>query len=103
MAQVTVGINDNTKVEYRAFDTNELFSSKYHAKTTYSADGNECVFCGRNTSKQGNASGVMVGAGGALIIHPEDYDLAIDGGEMGWWPVGSECIKSVPAEFRVNN
>jgi hypothetical protein len=45
----------------------------------------------------------MVGAGGSLIVHPEDYDLAIDGGDMGWFPVGSECIKSVPAEFRVKN
>jgi hypothetical protein len=46
----------------------------------------------------------MVGAGGALIVHPDDYEtLAIDGGDMGWFPVGAECIKEVPAEFRVAN
>lgn len=45
----------------------------------------------------------MVGAGGSVIVHPEDYEKAIDGGAMGFFPVGSECIKEVPKEFRVPN
>jgi hypothetical protein len=39
-----------------------------------------------------------------LIVHPDDYEtLAIDGGDMGWFPFGAECSKEVPAEFRVAN
>ena len=99
------GINYTTKAEYRAFDTENLFGEKYQTKTsnTFGHSFLCCVFCGRDTSKQGNSNGVMVGAGGGLIVHPDDYVIATDGGAMGWFPVGSECIKSVPAEFRVAN
>jgi hypothetical protein len=103
---VVTGINSTTKAEYRAFETDNLFGEKYQAKqnNTFGFSFNCCVFCGRDTSKQGISNGVHVGAGGALIVHPEDYEtLAIDGGAMGWFPVGSECIKSIPAEFRAGN
>lgn len=103
MATIT-GINHRTNVEYRAFDTDNLFGKKYQTRTANGSHFLQCVFCGKDTSKQGNSNGVMVGAGGALIVHPDDYEtLAIDGGEMGWFPVGSECIKEVPTEFRVAN
>ena len=104
MAELTTGINRRANVEYRAFDTDNLFGQKYQKKTENGSGFLQCVFCGRDTSKQGKSQGVMVGAGGALIVHPDDYEtLAIDGGEMGWFPVGAECIKEVPAEFRVAN
>jgi hypothetical protein len=105
-ATATTGFNFRTNVEYRAFDTDQLFGEKYQAKQNNKVGFSFlcCVFCGRDTSKQGKSFGVMVGAGGALIVHPEDYSSkAIDGGDMGWFPVGTECIKSVPAEFRVAN
>lgn len=63
-----------------------------------------CVFCGRDTSKQGKSQGVIVSGGGSAIVHPEDNQLEEnDPGYMGWFPVGSECIKAVPAEFRWDN
>jgi hypothetical protein len=102
----TVGThyNHNTKAEYRCFETDNLFGPKYQIKADKNLIGFlNCVFCGRDTSKQGNSNGVMVGAGGALIVHPDDYEIATDGGAMGWFPVGSECIKQVPAEFRKAN
>jgi hypothetical protein len=102
MAKVT-GINYYNRAEYRAFETENLFGQKYQEKTKYKSGFLQCVFCGRDTSKQGKSSGVMVGGGGSLIVHPEDYEIAIDGGNMGWFPVGSECIKEVPAEFRLTN
>ena len=94
----------NTEITYRAFRSPNLFGTKYQEKS----DAGKihflsCVFCGRDTSKQGKSNGVQVGAGGALIVHPEDYEKAIDGGDMGWFPVGSECIKEVPTEFRIAN
>lgn len=94
----------DSNITYRAFETDELFSEKYQERQ--SKNGHyflSCVFCGRDTSKQGNSQGVCVGAGGGLIVHPEDYEKAMDGGEMGWFPVGSECIKRVPVEFRAPN
>lgn len=106
MGQIITGKNYRTNGEYRAFNSENLFGEKYHAKQN-NQNGHSflaCVFCGRDTSKQGESQGVYVGAGGALVVHPDDYEtLAIDGGDMGWFPVGSECIKEVPAEFRTGN
>jgi hypothetical protein len=101
----TVGTwhNETTKEIYRCFEANNLFGQKYQAKTANGSSFLQCVFCGRDVSKQGNSNGVMVGAGGSLVIHPDDYEIATDGGAMGWFPVGSECIKEVPAEFRKPN
>jgi hypothetical protein len=93
----------DSNITYRAFETDNLFGEKYQAKTENGSHFLQCIFCGRDTSKQGNSNGVMVGSGGALIVHPDDYEKAIDGGDMGWFPVGSECIKEVPAEFRAGN
>lgn len=98
------GINSRTNAEYRAFQTENLFGPKYQAKTQHGHSFLCCVFCGRDTSKQGNSFGVIVGEGGAAIVHPEDNEIAKTcGGYMGWFPVGSECIKSIPAEFRQTN
>lgn len=96
--------NHRTGEEVRAFDTDLLFGPKYQIKSDQNKIGFlSCVFCGRDTSKQGKSNGVMVGGGGGTIIHPEDYEKSIDGGSMGWFPVGSECIKSVPIQFRIAN
>jgi hypothetical protein len=106
MGEVVKGFNRRANVEYRAFDSINLFGEKYQAKqnNTVGHSFTCCVFCGRDTSKQGKSQGVYVGAGGALIVHPDDYyTLAIDGGDMGWFPIGTECIKEVPAEFRTGN
>jgi hypothetical protein len=101
---VGVDVNPKTNQEYRWFETDLLFGQKYQIKTTkYGSHFLQCVFCGRDTSNQGASNGVMVGGGGATIIHPEDYEKSLDGGSMGWFPVGSECVKSVPAEFRLTN
>jgi hypothetical protein len=85
-----------------------LFSDKYHAREQASRNSSwgftNCVHCGRDTSKQGNSLGVYVSGGGGLIVHPDDYETyPHGGGDMGWFPIGSECIKKVPAEFRAEN
>lgn len=61
-----------------------------------------CIACGRNTSKQGESQGVWIVGGGDGIAHPEQPEIN-DGGDMGWFPVGTECIKKVPAEYRIEN
>ena len=77
------------------------FGEKYYAKV--SGDGENCISCGRNTSKQ-NARGVILVDGGSGICKAEDVPLEEhDGGFMGWFPVGSECIKTVPMEYRADN
>lgn len=63
-----------------------------------------CIACGRDTSNQGNSQGVYVSGGGGIIVHPDDYDTYDHrGGDMGWFPVGRECIKRIPAEFHAAN
>lgn len=75
------------------------FGEKYHDK---GAPFLACIACARDTSKQGESLGVWIVGGGSLIAHPEVKELN-DGGDMGWFPVGSECIKKVPLEFRDSN
>lgn len=90
----------------RAIDADEnsipLFGPKWQAR-----EGQyflQCHFCGKDTSKQGNSTGVIVSEGGSSIIHPIDNNKEqSSAGYMGWFPVGSECIKVVPAEFRQLN
>jgi len=63
-----------------------------------------CIHCGRRTSKKGKCLGVLVGEGGGAFILAAEYEnYPHDGGEMGWFPVGSECIKDVPTEYWVEN
>lgn len=73
-----------------------FFGEKYHEK-----GGEGCIVCGRKTGK--DTQGVFIGGGGYYIVHPEDTDKEYKqdaGGWMGWFPVGAECIKIVPKEFR---
>ena len=102
---VVTGINSRTQAKYRAFEANNLFGPKYQIKADKNLLGFlNCIFCGRDTSKQGNSLGVIVGEGGAVVVHPQDNEIAATcGGYMGWFPVGSECIKEIPAEFRMAN
>jgi len=82
-------------------DVIDLFSERYWAKDHL--EGERCSVCGKPTSQQNKGLGVIVGDGGFLIIHPEDSELEIasnGAGYMGWWAVGSECIKKVPKEFQ---
>ena len=91
--------NENNKeMTYRGIDLNNidfnLFSEKFHN----SGNKNPCTVCGRKTNL---TIGVYVGAGGGVLVHPEDIDKADDGGFMGFYPIGNECIKKVPQDFRV--
>lgn len=76
------------------------WSEKYHAAGSFLA----CIACGKRTSNKGRSQGVCISGGGSTIVHPEDYDtFPHNGGDMGWFPVGRECIRAVPAEFRADN
>lgn len=96
--------NSRTGVEYRAFDFSvaniEIFNDKYHKKHGFL----NCIICARDTSKKGESWGVIIGGGGSVAVHIDDKEIAETcGGYMGWFPIGSECIKKVPAEFRIKN
>ena len=93
-----IGNLDKKELSYRGIESYDiglnLFSEKFHE----SGNENPCTVCGRKTNL---TIGIYVGNGGGVIVHPEDYDLAQDGGFMGFFPIGKECIKKVPKEFRV--
>lgn len=75
-----------------------LFSEKYHN----SKAKNPCAVCGRETSKNSDGQGVYVAHGGSDLLHPADIEIDDEpAGFMGWWAIGTECIKKVPAEYRV--
>lgn len=78
------------------------FNDHYHERATKAPM--VCIACGRSVSKNGEALGVILAGGGGDIIHPDDNAAEInDGGYMGWFPVGRECIKAVPVAYRVAN
>jgi len=89
----------NKEMIYRGIDTNDIDLNLFSEKVNESQSENPCTVCGRKTNL---TIGVYVGDGGSAIVHPEDYDLAQDGGFMGFFPIGKECVKKVPKEFRVN-
>ena len=64
-----------------------------------------CIVCGRETSNKNNAKGVYVTEGGSSICLPTDIEKEIARRDvwMGFFPIGSECIKAVPAEFRASD
>lgn len=78
----------------------DLFSEKYHVRALKSGGDYLCVCCGRDTSRQGKSNGILLAEGGECIAHP-DGDKGNPSGWMGWYPVGTECIKRVPAAYRV--
>jgi hypothetical protein len=63
-----------------------------------------CIICAKPTSEKGESMGVLISEGGSAIVHPDDYtSYPHDGGQMGWYPIGSSCIKNIPAEYRTPN
>ncbi len=78
-----------------------------YAERTYLAGKGEdhaCIHCGRKTSRKNKAMGILISEGGSAAILPEDYDTyPHDGGEMGWFAVGRECIKAIPSAYHVED
>jgi hypothetical protein len=61
-----------------------------------------CTHCGRGV-KEGKAFVVVIGGGGAHVVHTADWDRAemTDTlGFMGAWLIGSTCAKGIPAAFK---
>ena len=86
------------KIDSRIID---IWGEKYIAKEHLG--GERCTVCGKLTSPKSKGLGVIVSDGGSSIIHPDDNEKEIKeypAGYMGWWAVGTECIKKVPVEYR---
>jgi hypothetical protein len=81
------------------------WTEKYHDSIMKNGDSYDtCIHCGRKVSSKGQAVGVLISEGGGAFILPTDYETyPHDGGEMGWFPVGRECIKAIPKAYRVED
>lgn len=79
------------------------FGPKYQARVENGSTGTECVLCGKQTSRNGRSNGttihVRVVDGGGRFATPDEVVDAR--GDMGYFPVGSECAKSLPDEYKV--
>lgn len=65
------------------------------------ADACCCSVCGRDVPSQRH--GVVLVGGGAIACKPEHaaaFEKYDGGAFLGVYPVGSECIKKIPAEYR---
>lgn len=90
----------------RVIDIDDAFpnawSDKYHNAGAFLA----CVACGKRTSNKGQSLGVWIAGGGGTIVHPADYEIENahePGASMGWFPIGTECIKVLPVDWRAEN
>lgn len=74
------------------------FGPAYQARIEESGEkGTECAICGRRTS--GRRLRARVVDGGVRFAAPDaDED---QGGDMGYFPVGTECAKLLPAGWAV--
>ena len=65
-------------------------------------DNDHCVLCGRRLRNPAKPSGRIHGIDGdPFILAPVDADPADinEAGDMGFWPIGSECKKRIPQEY----
>jgi hypothetical protein len=78
------------------------FGPKYQERTEHGYHGDECILCGKRTSRNGRTNGktlhVRVVDGGSRIALPDEQ--VDERGDMGYFPVGSECAKSIPAPYK---
>jgi hypothetical protein len=96
----------NKGVEMAKINISEMklntFSAKYNTRYE-KVDGDLqdqlCIVCGRTTGD--NASMVWIVEGGSSLATTDETNVD-SAGDMGWWRIGSECIKSVPKEFRIS-
>jgi len=64
----------------------------------------ECTLCGRPLHTMGKTTWwIHLVNGGADIAHRDAPDDVTDRGNLGHYPVGSACIKRVPAAYRVRS
>lgn len=80
--------------------TNQIpapFGPKYQQRTESGSTGDECVLCGRQTGGKSNTRFFRVVEGGSRFAHPDEQ--VHPAGDMGYFPVGSECAKALPADW----
>ncbi len=58
-----------------------------------------CLLCGRGMSAQRAERGYWVHLDTANHIVPVDEELP-ERHDMGWFPIGNDCAKRVPAQYR---
>jgi hypothetical protein len=86
------------EIDHKVLD---VWSDKYNdrlEKVDGDLQNKLCIVCGRKVGDKG--FGVWIVNGGDTLATPDSTDIDARG-DMGWWPIGSECIKPVPEAFRV--
>ncbi len=77
------------------------FSHKdYNRNSKKLGDNPPCCICGKPIKNRETKYMIRVGEGGAKFLMK---DAPVDNGDMGWFPIGSHCLKLNPElkEFTV--
>jgi hypothetical protein len=67
----------------------------YHKNLERAGDLPTCAICGRGI-KAKNPQSVHVHAGGAAIVTEEEAAILSAAADMGWFPIGPECLRKHP-------
>ena len=77
------------------------FSDKYNSryeKVDGDLQAKLCIVCGRTVGDKG--SFIWLINGGTTLASADEINVG-ESGDLGWWQIGSECVKSVPENFRL--
>jgi hypothetical protein len=75
------------------------FAPKYQERTdARPTHGDECIMCGRRTASQKNTLFGWVVDGGSRFARLDETGID-ERGDMGMFPVGSECAKAFPEGY----
>lgn len=100
----TRDMTTNKSTEARIINLYDVLPTAWNEKYTAAGTFLVCIACGRKVSKTGECDGVHITWGGGGLLHPDDAAGEQDSMDyMGWFPVGAECIRKVPAEYRAAN
>lgn len=58
-----------------------------------------CLLCQKPIKDWGRSASVHCVEGTVTLIVPAAQDYTDEAADMGWWPVGPECAKKLPAGY----
>ena len=96
-------INKNENYKNPLIDVGEYRSEHYEKNLNIHTPGAvyECIICGKGIKHSSKHHTIVAGGGHEMnLIHKDEWDYAEsienkDGGFMGAWDIGSECVRKL--------
>ena len=93
--------NLNKDYKNPTIDIGDYMSEHYEKNDNNCNDNYQCILCGKGIKHTSKHHTIVAGEGTQYnLIHKDEWDYATskentDGGFMGAWDIGSECVKKL--------